>query len=156
LQTALKAGNPVIVIATESHRKSLFLNVSEYGLDVTAALTQGRYIAVDAALALSTFMIDGMPDPLRFTKVFGDFILQATALAAVERPRVAIFGECVNLLSAEGNYEAVIQIAKLANRLVNAYEVDILCGYSLNELHGLMDSHIYQRIGSEHAAVHSR
>jgi len=154
--TALKAGNAAIVVATEAHRKSLFLSLSECDLDVTAGLTQGRYIAVDAAEALSTFMIDGMPDPLRFREVFGDFILKARAVATVERPRVAIFGECVNLLAAEGHHEALIQIEKLANQLVNAYEIDILCGYSLNDVHGLMDGHIYQLIRAEHAAVHSR
>src|SRR5262249_61629197 len=124
-------------------------------LDVTSGLTQGRYIAVDAAEALSTFMVDGMPDPLQFMKVFGDFILKATAVATAERPRVAIFGECVNLLSAEGNHEAVMQIEKLANQLVSAYEIDILCAYSLNGFRGGMDSQIYQRICAEHTAVPS-
>ena len=83
--TALKAGKAAIVVATEAHRKSLFLSLSECDLDVTVGLTQGRYIAVDAAEALSTFMIDGMPDPLWFRKVFDDVILKARAAATVER-----------------------------------------------------------------------
>lgn len=154
--SALKAGNAAIVVATESHRQGLLQSLSEHGLDVSAGLTQGRYIAVDAAEALSTFMLNGMPDQLRFTKLFGDFISQATAVATVERPRVAILGECAGLLSAKGNNEAAIQIEKLANHLLNAYEVDIFCGYPLNRLHGSMDNQIYQRICAEHAAVHSR
>ena len=55
--TALKAGNAAIVVATESHRNSLLPRLQAYGLDTAAAIEQGRYIALDAADALSTFML---------------------------------------------------------------------------------------------------
>ena len=62
----------------------------------------------------------------------------------------------MHLLWAEGNAEAAIQLEKLGNELVNAYDIDILCGYSLYTFHGGMDGDIYQRICAEHSAVHSR
>ena len=154
--TALKAGNAAIVAATESHRNSLLPNLRAYGLDVGAAIEQGRYIALDAADALSTFMLNGMPDPDRFLKTFGDVILTAAAAAKLQSPRVAIFGECVHLLWAQGNAEAAIQMEKLGNQLVNTYDVDILCGYNPDRLRDMMDSHIYQRICAAHSAVHLR
>ena len=64
------------------------------------AIEQGRYISLDAADALSTFMINGMPDPVRFLKVFGDLIATAAEAAKGKQARVAVFGECVHLLWA--------------------------------------------------------
>ena len=66
---ALKAGNAVIVVATESHRDSLLPRLQAHGLDIGAAIEQGRYISLDAADTLSTFMVNDMPDPVRFLKV---------------------------------------------------------------------------------------
>ncbi len=59
---ALKAGNAAIVVATESHRDSLLPRLQAYGLDIATAIEQGRYVALDAADTLSTFMLNGMPD----------------------------------------------------------------------------------------------
>ena len=85
---SLRAGNAAIVVSTESHRDSLLPRLQAYGLDVSAAIEQGRYIALDAADALPTLLINGMPDPARFMKVLGDLV--ATAAKGREgrtRPR---------------------------------------------------------------------
>jgi DNA-binding NarL/FixJ family response regulator len=42
---ALNAGNAAIVVATESHRDSLLPRMEAHGVDVAAAIGQGRYIA---------------------------------------------------------------------------------------------------------------
>ena len=153
---ALKAGNSAIVVATKSRRDSLLPRLQAYGLDIGAAIEQGRYIALDAADALPTFMLRGMPDPVRFLKVLGNLIATAAEAAKGEQARVAIFGEMCHLLWAQGNAEAAIQVEKLGNQLVKTYDVDILCGYSLSSVQGGMDSHIFQRICAEHSAVYSR
>ena len=87
VETALKAGNAAIVAATESHRNSLLRSLRAYGLDIGTAIEEGRYIACDAVDVLSTFMVDGMPDPVRFAKAFGDVILTAAAATKVQHPR---------------------------------------------------------------------
>jgi len=123
---------------------------------MTAAIEQGRYIALDAADTLSTIMSTGMADPVLFLKLLGSLIATAAEAAKGEPARVAIFGECVHLLWAQGNAEAAIQIEKLGNQLAKRYDVDILCGYSLGSVQSGMDSRIFQRICAEHSAVHSR
>jgi DNA-binding NarL/FixJ family response regulator len=153
---ALEAGNAAIVVATESHRNSLLPRFRAYGMDIGRAADQGRYIALDAAEALSTFMVNDVPDPVRFIKTFEDLILSAAKAAQGKNPRVAVFGECAHLLWAQGATEAVIEIEQLGNQLVNEYDVDILCGYSLDRFDGTMDGLIYQRICSEHSTVHAR
>ena len=42
VEAALKAGDAVIVVATESHRKSLLQRLQEHGVGVAAAMEQGR------------------------------------------------------------------------------------------------------------------
>ena len=153
---ALRAGNAAIVVSTESHRDSLLPRLQAYGLDVGAAIEQGRYIALDAADALPTFMLNGMPDPVRFMKILGDLVAKAAKAGKGEQARVAIFGEMCHLLWAQGNAEAAIQVEKLGNLLVKRYDVDILCGYSLGSVQEGMDSQIFQRICAEHSAVYSR
>jgi DNA-binding NarL/FixJ family response regulator len=152
---ALKSGNAAIVVATESHRDSLLPRLQANGLDVGAAIEQGRYVALDAAETLSAFMIDGIPDPIRFLELLGDLIVTATEAAKGEHPRVSVFGECVNLLCAQGNAEATIQMEKLGNKLIKIHDVDILCGYSVGSVEVGMDNLIFQRICAEHSAVHS-
>ena len=154
---ALKAGNAAaIVVATKSRRDSLVPRLQAYGLDIGAAIEQGRYIALDAADALPTFMLRGMPDSVLFLKLLGDLIETAAKAAKREQPRVAIFGEMCHLLWAQGNAEAAIQVEKLGNQLVKTYDIDILCGYSLGSVQGGMDSRIFERICAEHSAVRSR
>jgi DNA-binding NarL/FixJ family response regulator len=153
---ALKGGNAAIVVATESHRNSLLPRLQARGVDIAASIEQGSYIPVDAADMLSTFMINGMPDPARFVNLFGNLITTAAESAKGENSRVAVFGEAVNLLWAQGNAEAAIRVEKLANRLAETYDVDILCGYSLGSVQGGMDRHIFQRICEKHSAIYSR
>jgi CheY-like chemotaxis protein len=153
---ALRAGNAAIVVSTESHGDSLLPRLQAYGLDVGAAIEQGRYIALDAAEALPTFMLNGMPDPVRFMKVLGDLVATAAKAGKGEQARVAIFGEMCHLLWAQGNAEAAIQVEKLGNLLVKRYDVDILCGYMLKSLQHEPECHICKRICAEHSSVCSQ
>ena len=151
---SLKAGNAAIVLATESHRENLLPRLQSYDVDVRAAIEQGRYVALDAADALSMFMINGMPDRVQFFKAF-DSLIRAIRNTAKEHRRIAVFGECVDLLCSQGNAEAAIQMERLGNQL-NANDVDILCGYSLPDTRREMDRKTSQRICAEHSVVHYR
>jgi DNA-binding NarL/FixJ family response regulator len=152
---ALKAGKTAIVIATESHRDSLIPRLQAHGSDIGAAIEQGRYISFDAASRLSTLMINGVLDADRFLECSGNLLVNAAEAAEGKQAGVALFGEAVHLLVQQGNAEAAIQIERLTNQLVKIYDVDILCGYSLDSVHGGMNDHIFQRICAEHSSVHS-
>ena len=62
------------VVATESHRDSLFQRLKADGLDVDAEIKHGRYISLDVAETLSTFMVNDMPDWKRFFEVVGGLV----------------------------------------------------------------------------------
>jgi len=153
---ALKAGNSAIVVATESHRDDLLPRLQAHGLDIAAAIEQGRYISLDAAETLSTFMVNGMPDPVRFFNVAGDLLLNAAKAAKGEPPHVAACGEAAPLLWVQGNPEAAIRLEHLWNEMVKSYDVDVLCGYRLGSFQGGMRSHIFEKLCAVHSAFHSR
>jgi len=110
---------------------------------------------VDADEALSTFVVNGMPDPTRFMEACGTLIMTAAKAVQGQPPRVAVFAEDVHLLWERGRPEAVIQVEQLCNKLAQLYDVDILCGYSLGS-RGRMDDYFFQRLFAEHSAVHGR
>jgi DNA-binding NarL/FixJ family response regulator len=152
----LKSGNSAIVAATDSHRTRLLPRLQAYGVDVDAAIEEGRYVALGAAETLSAFMVNDLPDPVRFIEFVGDLIVAATEAAKGKHRRVSVFGECAPLLWAQGKAEAAIELEKLINKLTKIHEVDILCGYSGDRVEGEMDNHVLQQICAEHSAVHSR
>ena len=154
--TALRAGNAVIVVATESHRDSLLPRLQAHGLDIAAAIEQGRYIPMDAAETLSTFMVDGLPDPARFVKVAGDLIAEAAKAVKGKHARVAVCGECAPLLWAQGQAEAAIRLEHLWDDIAKSDGVTILCGYPLGSFQGAVGSSIFDKICAEHSAVYSR
>jgi hypothetical protein len=152
VETALAAGNAVILVATESHRNSLLQRLQARGVDIFAALEKGSYIPLDVADTLSTFMVNDLPDPARFLKIAGDLVAAAKA-AKGERPRVAACGECAPILWAQGRADAAIQLEHLWDEIAKTCDVDILCGYVLNSCQREQESHIYERICAEHSAV---
>lgn len=154
--SALRAGKAVIVVATESHRDSLLLILQAHGLDMGAAIEEGRYIPFDAADTLSTFMVSGLPDRVRFQKAAGDLILEAAKAVNGETAHVAACGECAPLLWMQGNMEAAIRVEHLWDEIAIAHNIDILCGYSLSSFQGGVGSYAFEKICSAHSAVHTR
>lgn len=152
---AVNTGNPAIVVATESHRENLVQRLKAKGVDIDAAIQRGTYVPLDAADSLSAFMVNNWPDPDRFFEGFGKIIEAASKAATTEHPRVAIFGEGVALLCAEGNRGAAIRIEQLCNQLAKKYNVDILCAYPLSNFCCEEDEQAFKTICAEHAAVYS-
>jgi len=56
---------------------------------------------------------DIVEDPELFVTAFDNLIVTAAKTAKGKHPHVAVFGECVHLLWAQGNAEAAIRMEKL-------------------------------------------
>jgi FixJ family two-component response regulator len=156
IAAALKAGNAAIVVATKSHRDGLLQRLKAKRVDVDGAIQQAFYISLDAADTLSTIMVNGLPDPVRFFEGVSGLIEAASKAAKAEHPRVAFCGERVGLLWAEGKTDAAIRLEQLCNDLCKTHVVDILCAYPLSSIRGEEDEHALQSICAEHSAVYSR
>jgi DNA-binding NarL/FixJ family response regulator len=156
IEAALETGNAVIVVATESHRKSLLQELQEHGVDIVAAMEQGSYVSLDVDDTLSTFMVNDQPDPARFLKAVGNLVAAAAKASTGERPRVAACGECAPTLWEQGKSDAAVEVEHLWDEIAKSCNVDILCGYVLNSFQREQESHIYERVCAEHSAVCSR
>lgn len=153
ISAALTAGNGAIVVATGAHLESLVQSLEAGGIDVAAAIKQGRYIALDAAETLSSCTTNGRFDSVQFAQSFENLMLKMASAAQGKHPRVAFFGECVDLLWKQGDAKAAIQAEKIGNQLSRRHAVDILCAYSRG-VHGAMEEDVLQRICAEHSTVY--
>jgi DNA-binding NarL/FixJ family response regulator len=156
IAAALGAGHVAAVVAIESHRDRLFQRLKAEGLDVDAKIKHGRYISLDAAKTLSTFMVNDMPDWARFFEVVGGLVSGAAKAGKGEHSRVAMLGECGPLLWAEGKVDAAIRLEQLLNQLATIYEFDLLCAYALSSFRGEEDGSAFQSVCAEHSAVYSQ
>lgn len=151
--SALGAGDAGIVIATEEHRAELARRLSVRGLDLPLAVDQGRYVALDAAETLSQFMVDGWPDEKRFLDVIGGTISRARTAATKQHGRVALFGEMVALLWAEGKTDAALMLEQLWNQIARSHSFSLVCAYPLNKFYREEHGEQFQKICDEHSAV---
>jgi len=152
----LQAGNAVVVVATESHRNGLVSTLQRRGLDISPAIERGHYIPLDVAETLARFMVNDMPDPVRFFKTVGDLIVRAAKVAKAERLRVAACAECASVLWAQGKAAAAVRLEQLWDQIATTYGVDVLCGYRLIEFHVNDGADMFQRICAAHTTVSSR
>jgi DNA-binding NarL/FixJ family response regulator len=155
VSAALSTGGAAVVVATQGHLDAVVGELHGQQIDVSAAVKEGKYVTVDAADALASFMHAGMLDSASYLKLFSDLIRTVSAGLRRQDRRTAIYGECVNLLWAQGKVEAAIQIEKLTNQLCETFDIDMLCGYTLCGPTAVMDGLIFEKICAEHSAVHS-
>jgi CheY-like chemotaxis protein len=155
LSAALKAGNAAVFIGTASHRIMLLERLHAESADTRSAIRERRYVGLNAAEFLSNFMVSDMPDTGWFLKVVDDLVLAAREGGKGEHLRIAAGGECAHVLWAQGKADAAIRLEELWNQVAKTYNVDILCGYSLESLRCEEDSYTFRRICEEHSAVHS-
>lgn len=152
---ALEAGDAAIFIGTEPQRASLLRKLREHGVAIRTAMNQGSYIALDPVETLAAFMVNDMPDPVRFLKAVTNLIVTASKAATRDQPRVLVCGECPSLLWAQGKPDAANRLEELWDEIARTYGVDVLCGYHLATFYREDASEIFRKVCEQHSAVHS-
>ncbi|HBE28294.1 MAG TPA: hypothetical protein DDW25_05320 [Ktedonobacter sp.] len=145
--TGLKVGDGCIVLATKPHRESLEERLKGDGLE--GAVVGDQYVSSDAGITLSRFMVDGSPDPARFTEVVRSMIAQV----GKGRRHVRIFGELVALLCADGNGAAAICLEELWNDLGKTHSFSLFCAYPMHGFGGEVYEAEFTKICQQHSRV---
>jgi signal transduction histidine kinase len=109
---AILADETALVVATPEHRAGIAERLRARGL-LDAGGDHDAYLALDAAEALSQFMIDGEVDAARFMEVIGGIISRM----ATSGRQVRVFGEMVSLLVSDGRPAAALRLEELWNDL---------------------------------------
>ncbi|HCP74875.1 MAG TPA: histidine kinase, partial [Ktedonobacter sp.] len=143
--TGLKVGDGCIVLATKPHRESLEERLKGDGLE--GAVVGDQYVSSDAGITLSRFMVDGSPDPARFTEVVRSMIAQV----GKGRRHVRIFGELVALLCADGNGAAAICLEELWNDLGKTHSFSLFCAYPMHGFGGEVYEAEFTKICQQHS-----
>lgn len=150
---ALKRGDAAIVVATQPHQEAVLAGLHASGLDVKAAIEQGRYVALNPTEILASFMVNDLPDAVRFHKVAVNLIVKTAEKVDGDPSRIAACGEGAPMLWQSGNAEAAIRLEHLWDEVAKSYAVQIHCGYLLPSFQGGIGSLIFERICKEHSAV---
>lgn len=148
---SLIAGDSSVIIATKAHRDGLEEGLRTRDLDIDALRRQGRYVALDAAETLATFIVDDFPDEVRFRSVVAEVIKRAAAKS--ETRHVCAFGEMVALLFAAQKGEAVVRLEQLWNGLAKELPFSLCCGYPLNQFSNRPNEPLFLKICAEHSHV---
>jgi DNA-binding NarL/FixJ family response regulator len=155
IETALTAGTAVISVVTESHQTSILQKLREHGVDVAAAVEKGRYVALNVADVLSAFMVNDVPDPVRFLKVATNRIASTAKASSGASPSVALCGECAPILWQQGKTDAAMEVERLCGEVARTCAAELLCGYVLSAFQSEEKSRIFERIRARHSAVPS-
>ena len=145
---ALAAGSSVVVLATDSHRHQIGERLCALGPDLEALRNGSRYVATDAAEALSHFMIEASPDEAAFDNVIGATMRDAAKHSVNEF--VFAFGEMVALLCAGSNPAGAVRVEQLWNRLAQRQRFSLYCAYPLSSLVIGQNMDAVVRICAEH------
>ncbi len=150
---ALAVGDAAVVIASRFHRTELEKRLSANGVDIAKAAMQGRYVVLDATETLTRLRVDGSVDDNRFHEVVGEVLIQVGKAVSYKQGRVAIFGELVALLWADGKPAEAIRVEKLWNNLARSHSFSLLCAYPLAGCNS--DRHIepFLEMCGEHSSV---
>lgn len=127
LVPSLRATDAAVVVATPQHCHAFAAAIRAQGIDLDAAICDGRYQSVHADALLSTFMVDGVPDPARFEAAVGAILDRASE----EGRKVKLYGEMVALLWADGDVTSTIAVEDLWNDLASTRSFSLLCAYPL-------------------------
>lgn len=159
LYASVRPGGAAIVIATPEHRRGILERLAGNGPDAEKACSDGRVIALDAAEVLAKIMVDGLADWSKFEPLISAEIrrVQAACRLAGARddhwpPPVAMFGEMVALLLAEGKLDAALRLEQFWNRLLEAGVGRLHCAYPV-EAFNERNPQSFLEICAEHSAI---
>ena len=98
-------------------------------------------------------MRDGHPDRDAFQAVIGSLTDRVVTRVGGDHARVAVFGELVALLAADGHHAAVIDLEHMWNDLLQTRPFRLLCAYPLGVFPRSGDGEAFGAICASHSRV---
>ena len=151
----LLAGKVVVSLLGAERRQALFERLTARGFDMTRALAEDRYIALDVDAVQTPLMIDGLPDESLFWNMVIAVMMRAARASRSNAPAIAGFGDGAQTLWRNGMPAAAVLIEQMWNDVSKTLNVDVLCGYSLPSVDA-EDHEMRELIGAAHSATRRR
>jgi len=150
LETGLRRGNGVVVIATPEHVDRFLSRLREHDLDPSRFLKSGQLELHDAELTLSKFMCNDVPVWTDFQRAMGAVFDRVQAFG---RGTTRAYGEMVNVLWHEGKQGAAISLEEYWNELARLYPFSMFCSYMLDTQDDDSYSGPLEEIGRTHSDI---
>ena len=148
LAEGIRAGQPLIIVATEAHRKQFANRLRLLGFDPEHYDGGINTVWLDARDTLNAFMQDGMPDRSLFQATLGAVFERVLANHSYLVARA--YGEMVDLLWKDGNIEGAIALEEMWNALATRYPFTLLCAYAMDNFQNQAHSSGFERICAAH------
>ena len=128
LEGGLRAGNSVIVIATEANTERFLQRLGQGHFHPSALQQAGQLTFVDAEALLAEVTLNALPDWARF---------RSTLTAILDRVRTfgrgtRIYSDLAGTLWREGQAPAAIRLEELWNALARVAPISLFCGYVMD------------------------
>jgi hypothetical protein len=126
VRDGIRHGQPVLLVIRPLHWA---LAVASLGLDASSAITdalkQKQLIVLDAETTLRGCLKNGKPDSLLFDEYVGARVRRLLR----DGRGLRIYGEMVDLLALEMDFQGAQQLETLWNQLEPSQPYTLLCGY---------------------------
>lgn len=130
LVDGVRAGQPVLIIATPEHRDGFTQNMRKRGVDPDELVAGRDIVWLDARETLARFTTARGLNEEQFEAVIGAVLEEF----AKNRPYMLarVYGEMVDLLWQDGNITAALELERMWNALAARYSFNLLCAYSIH------------------------
>jgi PAS domain S-box-containing protein len=144
----LSAGDACIFVGTEAHRISLDEQLERRGIDIAMVRAKGRYVCLEAARTLSSFMVDEWPDEALFIRA-----IERVLTGVSKRGERRVFGEMVALLWKEGKRDAAVRLEEIWNAFMKTRALSLCCAYPLSGFNTGADASMFLKVCAQHTPV---
>jgi len=153
ISTALEDRDSVFILATPAHLDGIAERLRAQGVDTNTAARKGRYVTVDAFQVLAHLTVNGKLSKARFDEFIREVFLPLEAAAESKPKLVAVGGEVVSLLWAEGRAEAAIELEHFWNELAERVCCRLRCFYPIASFPDPGQNELFLKLCAEHTAV---
>ncbi len=150
---AIAVGDAAIVFVTNVHHEGLAQRLRALGMHTAKAVSQGRYVLLDAHETLSRFLVGGLIDETRFSEIIGGVLTRARNAAGGKDSGVAVFGEMVALLWADGRPQEALRVEQLWNNLAHSQSFRLLCAYPITGFNNERHVEPFLKVCAQHSGV---
>lgn len=130
IMDGLSNNEAVIAIAKTALRKAVMSNLYALGYDMQALKNRDQVKFFDAEFLLSDLLLDGVLEE----QAFQVFVVLPVQAAKLKYQKVRAFGEMVDILWQNGQYNSAIQLEELWSNLCKKEDLNLLCTYFLTSL----------------------
>ena len=130
ISEGLQRGEAVVVVATAAHWTRFVSRLAtNRTVDLVDVVMKGQLRIMDAEVALSAIMSDGMPQWASFRERAGEIIERSRKRFGMVR----IYGEQADILWQKGARQAAVRLDEFWNELGRQHAFSLLCAYRTDD-----------------------